>query len=52
MSELVWDIPRSPDWKLTISLNCFMSFSHLRQSNPLNPALQNPLERVTGIEQR
>ncbi len=24
----------------------------LRQSNPLNPALQNPSERVTGLEQR
>ena len=45
MSELVSDTPSSPDWKLTISLNCFAPIFSVRARYQTSPGSRSP-ERV------
>ena len=45
MSELVSDTPSSPDWKLTISLNCFAVILSVRARYQTSPGSRSP-ERV------
>ena len=45
MSELVSDMPSSPDWELTISLNCFALMFSVRARYQTSPGSRSP-ERV------
>ena len=40
MSELVSDTPSSPDWKLTISLNCFAVIFSVRARYQTSPGIE------------
>src|ERR1035437_8788612 len=42
MSELVSDTPGSPDWKLTISLNCFALIFSVRVRYQTSPGSRSP----------